>query len=163
MNPQLIDALAANLEDEIEVQNRLLEALRRQRLHLLEGETGATEDVTDRIAALLERTDRNRRNRAALLRSAGVDPDAEEPVSEIARRATEESGRRLLGLRRMLVGLAAEVRTLNQFNAGLVRRSAEVVESLIQVLVGQPDLPAYGLAGARETARPRGVLVDREM
>jgi flagellar biosynthesis/type III secretory pathway chaperone len=163
MNPQLITSLAANLEDEIEVQTQLLEVLRRQRLHLLEGEMGETEETTKRIAALLTRTDRNRTRRAALLRSAGVDPTSEEPVSTVARSMPDDEGKRLLGLRRMLVGLAAEVRTLNHFNAGLVRRSAEVVDSLIRVLVGQQGLPGYGLAGARERVRPRGALVNQEV
>jgi len=161
-NAQLINALAANLEDEIDVQNQLLEALRRQRLHLLEGETGGTEEVTDRISSLLARTDRNRVNRAALLRSAGVDPAGEEPVNTVARAAPEETGQRLVKLRRMLVGISEEVRSLNQFNAGLVRRSAEVVESLIRVLIGQPECPSYGLAGARDRTRPSGVLLNRE-
>ncbi len=162
MNQPLINALAANLEDEIDVQNQLLEALRKQRLHLLEGETGGTEEVTDRISGLLARTDRNRVNRAALLRSAGVDPAGEEPVHTMARAAPEESGNRLLGLRSMLVGISEEVRSLNHFNAGLVRRSAEVVESLIRVLIGQPECPGYSLAGSHDRVRPSGVLLNQE-
>ncbi len=163
INQPLLNALASNLEDEIDVQNQLLDALRKQRLHLLEGETGATEEVTDRITELLARTDRNRVNREALLKSAGVDPSGEEPVNTIARAAPDESGKRLLGLRQMLVGISQEVRTLNHFNAGLVRRSAEVVESLIRVLIGQPECPSYSLAGATDRVRPSGVLLNREL
>jgi flagellar biosynthesis/type III secretory pathway chaperone len=163
MNRELMDALERNLEEELETQNELVEALRRQRVRLLEGEADGFDLVLDRIRELLERTDRNRDRRAALLRSLGVDPAIETPIETVASAAPPERGERLRGLRRAIVGIAAEVRTLNHFNAQLVRRSAEVVESLLRVFTGLTDVPGYGLSGSRNRLCAGGVLVNAEI
>jgi flagellar biosynthesis/type III secretory pathway chaperone len=162
MSSQLIEALAANLESEIDVQNRLLEALRRQRVRLLEGEADGFEEVMDRIRDLLDQTDRNRSRRAALLRSLGVDPTCEEPIHAVASRALPERSDRLLNLRRSLVGISSEVRRINSFNAQLVKRSVEVVDSLLGVLIGLSNAPGYDTSGTVPRVRPGGVLVNQE-
>jgi flagellar biosynthesis/type III secretory pathway chaperone len=163
MNPQLIDALAVNLEDEVDVQNRLLEALRAQRKRLLDGASEEMDSILVEIRALLDRADRNRGRRAALLRALGVRPEDEEPVERVARAAPPPAGERLRGLRRVLVGAAAEVRSLNRFNAQLVRRSAELIEGLLRVFTGVGDMPGYGHSGAPRRLRPDGVLLNAEV
>jgi flagellar biosynthesis/type III secretory pathway chaperone len=162
MNDQLIDALTRNLEDELEVQDRLLEAMRRQRQRLLAGETDDLELLVDRIRELLDRSSANRSRRVSLLRSLGVDPAGSEPVNEIARIAAPERGRRLATLRTAILGAAREVRTLNQFNSQLVRRSAEIVESLLRVFTGLGGVPEYAMDGSRSRVRGGGVLVNQE-
>jgi flagellar biosynthesis/type III secretory pathway chaperone len=162
MNSQLIEALVASLESEIDVQTKLLDALRRQRVRLLEGEVRGFEGVLDRIGELLDRSDRNRARRASLLRSLGVDPSSTEPINAVAKRAFPERSDRLLNLRRSLVGISSEVRRINSFNAQLVKRSVEVVDGLLGILVGLSRVPGYDLSGTACRARPDGVLLNQE-
>ncbi len=162
MKTQLIEALTTNLENEIDVQNSLLGALRRQRVRLLEGEVDGFDDLIDRIHGLLDQTDRNRSRRAVLLRSLGVDPTVDEPIRTVASNALPDRGDHLLGLRRSLVGISSEVRSINSFNAQLVKRSAEVVDSLLGILIGLSDAPGYDTSGTVHRVRPGGVLVNQE-
>ncbi len=162
MKSQLIDALAANLEDEIGVQKRLLESLKDQRVRLLEGGMSGLEGSTDRTRELLEKTDSNRTRRASVLRSLGVDSSNEKPIETVAQCALPDRGGRLLELRRSLIGISTEVRALNSFNAQLIRRSAEVVNGLLSILTGLSNVPGYDTSGAVRHMRPGGVLVNQE-
>jgi hypothetical protein len=163
MNTKLIDALTANLEDEVRVQDSLLDALRVQRRCLLQGESETIGGSVDSIRSLLDRSDRNRTRRASLLRSLGVDPRDAEPIETIACAIPEEGGARLRGLRGAVRGRAGEVRSLNRFNAQLVRRSAEVIESLLRVFTGLGAAPGYGLARKQNRLSGGGVLVNQEI